>query len=99
MSKKRTSNKRSSEPKELEPLLKALANRRRLALLRHIKHNPDISVSVLAKSIRLSIKATSKHLGILSRAKIVEHKQRSLRIFYRLASPLPNGVREIITLL
>jgi DNA-binding transcriptional ArsR family regulator len=71
--------------KNLERSLKALANRRRLAILRHLKKNKEASVAEIAGAIHISLKATSKHLGVLAGADIVEREQRSLFMFYRIA--------------
>lgn len=48
--------------KEYERILKALANRRRLAILRHIRREKEARVGDIASAIRLSFKATSRHL-------------------------------------
>ena len=85
--------------KELERPLKALANRRRLAILKYLKREKEASVGDIAKAIRLSFKATSKHLGILAAADIVERDQRSLQMFYRLSGSLPAAARHILSLL
>lgn len=70
--------------KEIERQLKALANRRRLAIIQHLKKNKEAPVTDIAAAIRLSFKATSKHLGVLAAADIVEKEQRSLRMWYKL---------------
>ena len=85
--------------KELERILKALANRRRLAILRHLKQNKEAPVAELAHAIKLSFKSTSKHLGVLSAADVVEKEQRSLQMFYRLAPVQKPPARRIIELL
>lgn len=85
--------------KELERLLKALANRRRLAILKYLKKNREASVGEVASEIRLSFKATSKHLSILSAVDIIEKEQRSLQVFYRLSSSAPSVIRRILTIL
>jgi DNA-binding transcriptional ArsR family regulator len=68
--------------KELEKILKALANKRRIAILRFIKKSGRVSVGDIAEAIKLSFKATSKHLMILSNADILEKEQISLSMFY-----------------
>lgn len=83
--------------KELEKIFKALANRRRLAILQFLKKNKEASVGTIARAIKLSVKATSKHLGILSAVDIVEKEQRRLLVFYRLAANIPLSVRAIIS--
>lgn len=71
--------------KELEKILKALANRRRLAIIKYLKDRGEAPVWEIATAINLSFKATSKHLVILSANDIVDKDQRSSQIFYRLA--------------
>jgi DNA-binding transcriptional ArsR family regulator len=68
--------------KELEKILKALANKRRIAILKFIKKSGRVSVGDIAEAIKLSFKATSKHLMILSNADILEKEQISLSMFY-----------------
>jgi len=85
--------------KGLEKTLKALANRRRLAILKYLKRNPEAPVSELASEIRLSFKATSKHLSILSALDIVEREQRGLGAFYQLAKVQLPAVKSILSLL
>ncbi len=87
--------------KDLERVMKALANRRRLAILRLLKtgKGKEASVGEIAEEIRLSFKATSKHLGILFAAGIVDREQRSLQMFYRLSPDAPAAARSILSLL
>ena len=90
--------------KDFERIMKALANRRRLAILRLLKRGDgrkegEARVGDIAEEIRLSFKATSKHLGILSAADIVDREQRSLQMFYRLSPDLPVPARAVISLL
>ncbi|MBI2100072.1 MAG: winged helix-turn-helix transcriptional regulator [Candidatus Vogelbacteria bacterium] len=85
--------------KEHEKPLKALANKRRLEILSFLKKEREATVGDIAEEIKLSFKATSKHLGILKAANLVEHEQRSLAYFYRLGSSLPLAGQAIIKLL
>ena len=85
--------------KELERSLKALANKRRLAIIRFIKKEKEVSVGDTADEIKLSFNATSKHLGILASANILEKEQRGLQMFYRISDDLPEVVRRVISLL
>jgi len=85
--------------KELERNLKALANRRRLAILAYLKKNREAPVAEISNEIHLSFKATSRHLAVLSAIDIVEKEQRSSRVFYRLATHHRPAVRSIISLL
>ncbi|MDO8600150.1 MAG: metalloregulator ArsR/SmtB family transcription factor [bacterium] len=86
--------------KNLEKILKGLANKRRLAIIKLLlqKKRP-LSVGEIADAIRLSFTATSKHLNLLRQLDIVERNQVSLTVFYRLADSLPAAVRVLIFLI
>ena len=72
--------------KDIERTLKAMANKRRLSILRMLRKNGETTVGEIAGELRLSIKATSKHLAILSSVDIVNREQRGLRAYYHLTS-------------
>ncbi len=74
--------------KETEKILKALANRRRLAILKYIHKVHRASVGDIAKEIKLSFKATSKHLGVLRSADLVDREQKNLMMLYGLNEPI-----------
>lgn len=80
---------------EMERLLKALANRRRLAILHLLRKKKEANVSDISESIRLSFTSTSKHLTLLERAGFVEREQRSLLVFYRIAPDCPPILKVI----
>ncbi|MEK7186923.1 MAG: metalloregulator ArsR/SmtB family transcription factor [Patescibacteria group bacterium] len=82
--------------KELERGLKALANRRRLAIIKFLKKQKEANVGRIAEEIRLSFKSTSRHLSVLLAADLVEKNQRSLEVFYSLAGNFSNPIRIII---
>lgn len=81
--------------KDTERILKALANRRRLAIVKYLKSGEKM-VGDIAEEIKLSFKATSKHLSILYAANIVEKEQRSLQMFYKLSSR-PHHIAKYIS--
>lgn len=85
--------------KNLERTLKAVANRRRLAILQHLKRHREATVGEIAKAIHLSLKATSKHLALLSAADIVEKEQRSLHMFYCIGQDQHTVCKHILTIL
>lgn len=80
---------------QLERTFKALANRRRLAIVHYLKSCKEAPVGKIASAIKLSFRATSKHLGILAAADLVEWDQRSLHKFYRLAEPNQDVARVL----
>lgn len=81
--------------KKFERVLKALANKRRLAIVAYLKKEKEAPVGEIANAINLSFTATSKHLGVLSNADIVEKEQRSLQMWYSLSSALPLVAKHI----
>ncbi|OIO47318.1 MAG: hypothetical protein AUJ32_03210 [Parcubacteria group bacterium CG1_02_40_82] len=85
--------------KNLEKQLKALANRRRLAILKYLKKVRQAPVGEIAGEINLSVKATSKHLNILAAADILEREQRSLSVFYRLSQDPSPTAKQVINIL
>ncbi len=84
--------------KELERKLKALANRRRLAILKFLNKTPKASVGQIAKVIKLSFKSTSRHLAVLLAADIVEKDQQSLMVFYSLTFPITQPLKQILSI-
>jgi len=85
--------------KKLEKSLKAVANQRRLSILKLLKENKEQSVSVIAFKIKLSIRSTSKHLAILFGADILDREQRNFQTFYRLLQNQEPSVKYIISIL
>lgn len=84
--------------KELEKIFKALANKRRIFILKYLKLEGSASVGDIASKIRLSFKATSKHLMILLHADIVEKEQVSLTMIYSLSKDNHPIVQKLLEL-
>lgn len=82
--------------KELERYLKALANKRRLAVISLLRKKKEANVGEIAETIHLSVKSTSRHLGVLFGADILEKEQRSVEVFYRLTSAIPEIFAPLI---
>ncbi|MBU3965360.1 metalloregulator ArsR/SmtB family transcription factor [Patescibacteria group bacterium] len=89
----------ANDLRNLEKILKALANKRRLAILEYLKSNKEASVGEIARVINLSIKATSKHLNILSSLDILERNQIGPQMFYYLASGQKQITKHLLSLL
>lgn len=92
-------NMKNSDLKNLEKILKALANKRRLAILRYLKLHKEASVGEIASEINLSMKATSKHVIILSALDILEKDQRNLQVFYRISSNQSSLLTHLLSIL
>ena len=86
------------QEKELEKQLKALANYRRLRIVKYLQKNIKASVSSIAKEIKLSFKSTSRHLAVLRAAEMVVVEQQSLMVFYSLSHPKGEVLKQIINL-
>lgn len=84
--------------KEYEKTLKALANRRRLQILKYLKDKKQATVTDITGHLKLSFKSTSKHLAVLFGAGIVDKEQKSLSMFYCLAEPLPKIAKQVTDL-
>ncbi len=85
--------------KELEKILKSLASRRRIAIIRYLKYTKEATVGTIAEKINLSFKSTSKHLIVLFSADIVEKDQKNTQIFYKISNQLPELAHKIISVL
>ena len=70
--------------KESERVLKALANRRRLLIVKFLKTKGAAAVGSIADHIRLSFAATSRHLRVLANADLVESEQINTTVSYSL---------------
>ena len=88
----------SMKEKELEKILKALANKRRISILKYLKSESSASVGDIADEIKLSFRATSKHLMMLSRADIVGKEQVSLTMVYGLEKEKHPIVQKLLEL-
>jgi len=84
-----------------EKTLKALANRRRLAIIRLLTTGEEKPVGAIVESIKLSYKSTSKHLGVLYTAGLLEREQRGSEMYYRRIArgELTYPAKEIISML
>ena len=85
--------------KALERQLKAFANKRRLSIIAYLKRHGQSSVGQIASSIKLSFKATSKHLAILYGADVLEKQQVSLTVLYTLGQSQTTIAKVIINVL
>lgn len=83
---------------DLERILKALANKRRLMILKYLKRGKKASVGDIAGEINLSFKATSRHLAILSHVNILDKQQEGLVVWHSLASRKNAVVAKVLDL-
>ena len=89
----------NTNTKDLEKKLKALANTRRLAILKYLKQKNRTFVGDISRQIKTSIKATSKHLAILFAADIVDREQTGAFIAYSLSDNQNAVVEKVLDLI
>lgn len=82
--------------RNLEKLLKAVANKRRLSILEYLSKEKEANVGDVAEHLNLSFKSTSRHLGVLRAADLVDRDQRGLEIFYSLSKDMPEVIKQIM---
>lgn len=80
----------------LEKVLKALANRRRIAIIVYLNKHSGAPVGDIADAIKLSFGATSRHLMLLTAADIIERGQVGLFAKYTLVQPANASVRAVL---
>jgi DNA-binding transcriptional ArsR family regulator len=85
--------------KEYEKILKALANRRRLQILKYLKNRKSATVTSIAEHLKLSLKSTSKHLAVLFGASIVDREQNNLSMLYSISDILPPLAKQVINII
>lgn len=85
--------------KELEKTLRALASKRRLAIVHFLKKNNEATVTELAEAINLSFRSTSRHLAILFSAGVLDRRQQSTEVYYFLAPKKHPTLDHVLSLL
>lgn len=85
--------------KELEKVFKALANKRRLAIVSNLQKRGKRNVGQIAEAIKLSFRATSKHLSILAGVDILEREQKSKQTFYNISGSTNELIKHILKVL
>ncbi len=83
--------------KQLARIMKAFGNDRRLKIIKVLTKEKELSVGDIAERIELSFTATSKHLNMLYKLDILDHRQKSLVVYYRIAGDLPDFIKNIIS--
>jgi len=82
---------------QVEKVYKALANRRRLAIIDYLAKSQKASVGDIADHINLSMTSTSKHLQILKNAGFVESRQIQLEQYYSLVNKNNSFIKQVLT--
>ncbi len=87
------------DKKDLEKILKVLANRRRLAIIKYLKDSKQASVGDISGEINLSFRSTSKHLSILFSANLVDKDSKRTQVFYKLSDDYNTIIKHTVSML
>jgi len=85
--------------KQLEELFKAVANRRRVFILRYLRRVREASVGDIASHLKLSLSTTSRHLNTLERSGFLFERQKSLTVFYSINPQCESRVHAILKII
>ncbi len=85
--------------KELEKLHKALANRRRIAIVQFLKSGKDADLTALSAHLKLGYKSTSKHAGQLCAAGILDKDTRGGIVYFSISKTVPALAAHTLKLL
>ncbi|OGG60905.1 hypothetical protein A3C86_02795 [Candidatus Kaiserbacteria bacterium RIFCSPHIGHO2_02_FULL_49_16] len=85
-----------SEILKTERVLRALGNRRRLAILQMLNQHDSLSVGSIAERLHLSFAATSRHLRVLAGADLIESEQQSTTVNYALSKQRPSILDTVL---
>lgn len=86
-------------PAQLERRYKALANRRRLQIIKFLADTADAPVIEIAGHIKLSFRSTSKHLQVLKQAGFLESEQVLTEQRYYLVSREESLIKQALNFL
>ena len=90
-------NKEEIKIKSLD--LKYLANEHRLAIVMYLKIKKSASVGEIADNLKISFKATSKHLAILEKGGVLTCQSDNPFMIYSLSPNSSRFIRHLISLL
>lgn len=84
---------------ELNEELKILADINRLGILKFLKKRKTASVGEIADNLKISFKATSKHLLFLVRKEILINKRDGPFVMYYFSNNLSPTIQSILDLI
>ncbi len=93
------SSKSTDEIREKILGLKCLANEHRLGIVIYLKAKKSASVGEIADQLKISFKATSKHLAILTKAGILVCQSDNPFVIYSLSPNPAKFIRHLLLLL
>lgn len=82
--------------KQWATIYRGLGNPNRLKILKILSQTEQMSVSELADELDITLKNTSRNLGILLNLNLVEFKGKHDRVYYSLNPRLAEDIRTIL---
>lgn len=77
-------------------IFKTLGNINRLRIIAILSGGQSLNVSQISKELKISVKATSKHLGILRNLEVLSYIGRHGHVIYFMNPQLPHDIHLII---
>lgn len=77
-------------------VFRTLANANRLKIIKMLSAGRKMNVTEIARSLDISLKATSNHLAIMKNLDVLEAKGSDGHVFYSLNPNLPKDFYKII---
>jgi DNA-binding transcriptional ArsR family regulator len=87
------------EIKQKSRELKSLANEHRLGIILYLKKKKTASVGEIADNLKISFKATSKHLLFLKKAGVLVKRFDNPFVYYSLSSNSSKLIKDLISFL
>ncbi len=87
---------KSKSLKRWATVYRGLGNPSRLRILELLRKNKQLSVSELSKELGITLKNTSRNLGILLNLELVEFQGKHDRVYYSLNPNLHKDIKQIL---
>ncbi|HNW09494.1 MAG TPA: winged helix-turn-helix domain-containing protein [bacterium] len=84
--------------RQAEKIYKTLANQRRIAIIVYLNKKPKATVGQIADQLKLSLKATSKHLQLLKANGLVDSEHISSQQYYFLMDKNNVFIKHLLSL-
>lgn len=84
--------------RQAEKIYKTLANQRRIAIIVYLNKKPKATVGQIADQLKLSLKATSKHLQLLKANGLADSEHISSQQYYFLTDKNNVFIKHLLSL-
>lgn len=79
-------------------VFRVLANINRLKIIKMLDDGRKMSVTDIAESLKISLKATSNHLVMLKNLDVLEAQGVAGHVFYSINPQMPKDFRKVLSL-